>query len=52
VWAAVADDVAASNGGYVANCAVANELRAQHASATDDAKLLWDLTEAMVGDFR
>jgi hypothetical protein len=52
VWAAVADGVAASNGGYVANCAVVNELRAPHASATDDAKHLWDLTEGMVGDFR
>jgi NAD(P)-dependent dehydrogenase (short-subunit alcohol dehydrogenase family) len=52
VWAAVADEAAASNGGYVANCAVANESRAPHASATGDAKRLWDLTETMVSDFR
>jgi hypothetical protein len=36
VWAAVAPEVEASNGRYVANCAIADEFRAPHASSGAD----------------
>jgi len=52
VWAGVADEVAAANGCYVANCSVANEQRAPHASSPDDAARLWDWTESVVAPFR
>jgi len=52
VWAAVAPEVAAANGCYVANGAVANELRAPHASGAEDATRLWDWAEAAVAGFR
>jgi NAD(P)-dependent dehydrogenase (short-subunit alcohol dehydrogenase family) len=49
VWAAVAPEAAESNGSYIANCSVANELRAPHASGEADATRLWAVTERLLG---
>ena len=48
VWAAVASEVPDHNGSYVANCAIADELRAPHASDADAASRLWQVTEELV----
>ena len=49
VWAAVAPEVADSNGSYIANCSIADEMRAPHAADAGVAARLWDTTEEMVG---
>lgn len=48
VWAAVATEVADANGCFVADAAVANELRAPHASGVEDALALWDRTVELI----
>lgn len=48
VWAAVAPEVADNNESYIANCSIANELRAPHASNPETAARLWNATEELV----
>ena len=48
VWAATAPAVADNNGAYVANAAIANDMRAPHASSPEDAQRLWELTASML----
>jgi NAD(P)-dependent dehydrogenase (short-subunit alcohol dehydrogenase family) len=48
VWAATAPEVTGHNGGYIANCAIADQLRAPHASDPADAARLWDLTNNLI----
>jgi NAD(P)-dependent dehydrogenase (short-subunit alcohol dehydrogenase family) len=48
VWAAVAAEVPDHNGSYVANCAIADAMRAPHASDGDAATRLWEKTEELV----
>lgn len=52
VWAAVAPEIAAHNGCYVANCTVANDLRAPHAADPADAARLWDATMELIDGTR
>jgi NAD(P)-dependent dehydrogenase (short-subunit alcohol dehydrogenase family) len=52
VWAAVAPEVADNNGSYIANCSIANALRAPHASSGEDAARLWNVTEELVATNR
>lgn len=47
VWAATAE-LGGANGSYVANAAIADDLRAPHAGDPEIAAHLWDVTEAMV----
>jgi NAD(P)-dependent dehydrogenase (short-subunit alcohol dehydrogenase family) len=48
VWAAVAPEVPDYNGSYVANCAIADAVRAPHASDGEAATRLWEKTEELV----
>jgi NAD(P)-dependent dehydrogenase (short-subunit alcohol dehydrogenase family) len=52
VWAAIAAEVANHNGSYIANCSIANALRAPHASSSEQAARLWNLTEELVATSR
>lgn len=52
VWAAVAPEIVDSSGSYVANCPIANELRAPHASSDQDAARLWTVTEELIATRR
>lgn len=48
VWAAVAPEIPDHNGSYVANCAIADALRAPHASDGAAATQLWKKTEELI----